>query len=185
MPVWEGRGLWAAPNGLFPISPLWGGSEIRVRWPSDQHSLRLRLPCVGSNAYLKHPWYVPRTAAPTPIVPVRYVLAALAAVAVALVAAAPVGAQPSRKPAPDQPVRTLVGLPLFSSDGKRVGRIIAAGTDDDNQAVLVAEIERPLGIGSDAVAIPFDMFVRKAGRVELTITAAEVAERISGAQPQR
>lgn len=117
--------------------------------------------------------------------PVRYLLAALVAVAMALAATAPAAAQYSRKPAAGKAGRTAVGLPLFSSDGKRIGRIIASGTDDDNQAVLVAEIERPLGIGSDAVAIPFDMFVRKADRVELTITAAEVAERISKAGRER
>jgi hypothetical protein len=114
---------------------------------------------------------------------VRFVVVALAAL-VALAATAPAAAQPSRKSAADRPGRTLVGLPLFSSDGKRIGRIVASGIDGDNQAVLVAEIERPLGIGSDAVAIPSDMFVRKGGRVELTITAAEVADRISGAQRQ-
>jgi hypothetical protein len=116
---------------------------------------------------------------------VRYVLAALAALAVALAATAPfAAAQHSGKPAAGQAGRTFVGLPLFSSDGQRIGRIVATGTDDDNQAVLVAEIERPLGIGTDAVAIPFDMFVRKRGRVELTITAAEVADIISRAEGQ-
>ena len=124
-------------------------------------------------------------AARAPVVPVRYVLAALAVVAVALAATVPAAAQHSRKPAAGQADRTLVGLPLFSSDGKRIGRIVATGTDDDNQAVLLAEIERPLGIGSDAVAIPSDLFVRKAGRVELTITAAEVAERISKSEGPR
>ena len=115
----------------------------------------------------------------------RYVLALLVAFAVALAATAPAAAQHSRKPAAGQAGRALVGLPLFSSDGKRIGRIVATGTDNDNRAVLVAEIEQPLGIGSHAVAIPADMFVRKAGRVELTITAAEVAERISKADGQR
>jgi PRC-barrel domain len=116
---------------------------------------------------------------------VRYVLAALAAVVVALAATAPAAAQHSRKPAAGQADRALVGLPLFSSDGKRIGRVLATGTDDDDQAVLVAEIAWPLGIGSHAVAIPSDLFVRKAGRVELTITAAEVAERISKSEGQR
>jgi hypothetical protein len=117
--------------------------------------------------------------------PVRYVLAALVAVAMALAATAPAVAQHSRKPAAGKAGRAVVGLPLFSSDGKRIGRIIASGTEDNDQAVLVAEIERPLGIGTDAVAIPFDMFVRKAGRVQLTITAVEVEERISKAGRER
>jgi hypothetical protein len=112
---------------------------------------------------------------------VRYLIAALVAIAMALAVATPTAAQHGRKPAAGKAGRTAVGLPLFSSDGKRIGRIVASGTDDDNRSVLVAEIQRPLGIGSDAVAIPFDMFVRKADRIDLTITAAEVEERISKA----
>jgi PRC-barrel domain len=110
---------------------------------------------------------------------VRYVLAALVASALALGPAEPAAAQQHRKPGAGEAGRALVGHPLFSSDGKRIGRIIAMGVDDSNETVLVAEIERPLGIGSAAVAIPFDMLVRKAGRLELTITAAEVEERMT------
>jgi len=115
----------------------------------------------------------------------RHGLAVLAS-AVVLAAAAPAAAQqPSGKPAAAKAARSLVGLPLFSSDGKRVGRIVASGTADNNEAVLVAEIERPLGIGAGAVAVPLAMLVRKPGRAELTITAAEVEERLAkaGRQP--
>jgi hypothetical protein len=113
-------------------------------------------------------------------------LAALVAAAVALAAVVPAGAeQPGRKPAAGKGARSLVGLPLFSADGKRIGRILAGGTTDDGQAVLLAEIERPSGAGKDAVAIPLDMIVRKAGRVELGITAAEVVERLSKAGRER
>jgi hypothetical protein len=111
------------------------------------------------------------------------------ALALAL-AAAPAAAQHKRKPDSRRPTagqaeRGLVGLPVFSSDGKRIGMILATGVDDDNRVVAVAEIERPLGMGADAVAIPFDMFVRKPGRIELTITAAEVNDRISAAGRRR
>ena len=115
----------------------------------------------------------------------RYALAALVASALALAPAEPAAAQQGRKPAAGDTGRAIIGLPLFSSDGKRVGRIIATGVDDSNEPVLVAEIERSLGIGGDAVAIPFDMVQRKAGRLELTITATEVAERITKAAPDR
>jgi sporulation protein YlmC with PRC-barrel domain len=63
--------------------------------------------------------------------------------------------------------RALVGLPIFTSDGKKIGKVLATGIDEDDQAVLVAEIERPLGIGADAVAIPTELFVRKSHRIEL------------------
>jgi hypothetical protein len=79
----------------------------------------------------------------------------------------------------------LVGLPIFSSDGKEIGKVLATGIDDDDQVVLVAEIARPLGIGADAVAIPIDMFVRKANRIELTITDVEVRKRLAQAKHER
>jgi hypothetical protein len=63
--------------------------------------------------------------------------------------------------------------------------VLATGIDDDDQVVLVAEIARPLGIGADAVAIPTDMFVRKANRIELTITDAEVRDRLAQAKYER
>lgn len=106
----------------------------------------------------------------------------LAVLAVAL-AVAPVVAQHKQKPpAASKADRALVGLPIFSSDGKRIGRVLEAGIDEDDQAVVIAEIERPLGIGSDAVAIPPEMFVRKSNRIELTITAAEVRDRLARAE---
>jgi hypothetical protein len=123
---------------------------------------------------------------PHPVVPVRHGLALLVALAVALAAAVPAAAQqPSHKPGAGKAGHSLVGLPLFSSDGKRIGRIVASGTADNSEAVLVAEIERPLGIGVDAVAIPFAMLVHKPGRLQLTITAAEVEERIAKAGRER
>lgn len=115
----------------------------------------------------------------------RYAFAVLFALAAVLAGPAPAEAQHDRKPAAGKADRTLVGLPIYSSDGKRLGRILALGVDDDNRPVLVAEIERSLGIGSDAVAIPYDLFVRKSHRVELTITAAEVSRRISGGKGER
>jgi PRC-barrel domain protein len=71
-----------------------------------------------------------------------------------------------------------VGLPVYTADGKAIGKIVATGTDEDNQPVLVAEIERPLGLGPEAIAIPADLFVRKQGRIELTITEAEMNARL-------
>jgi hypothetical protein len=107
----------------------------------------------------------------------------LAAAALALVLA---GAQAAPQDAQRQPPTTPrqqvpAGLPLYSSDGKLLGRVIAAGVDSDNEPVLVAEIQRPLGIGPQAIAIPTDLFVQRRDRIELTITAAEVNARLRGA----
>jgi hypothetical protein len=75
--------------------------------------------------------------------------------------------------------RTAVGLPIVTSDGKAIGKVVATGVDDDNQPVLVGEIERQLGLGLEAIAIPTDLFVRKEGRIELTITEDEVNARLA------
>jgi len=72
---------------------------------------------------------------------------------------------------------TLVGLPVFTSDGKEVGMAIALATDESDEALLVTQIERPLGFGTDLVAIQTDMFVRKADRIELSNSATRLPDR--------
>jgi len=106
------------------------------------------------------------------------VLAALAAA----VCSGPALAQPKHEPPAAKAGRTPVGLPVFSSDGKKIGKVIATGIDEDDQAVLIAEIERPFGIGADAVAIPTDLFVWKPNGIELTITAEQVRDRLTRAE---
>jgi hypothetical protein len=101
----------------------------------------------------------------------------LAVPVLALATAPALPQQPQRQP-PSQGHAAPAGLPLFTSDGKAIGRVIASGIDEDNEAVLVAEIEQPLGIGPKVVAIPNDMFARRADRIELTITEAEVNARL-------
>jgi hypothetical protein len=63
-----------------------------------------------------------------------------------------------------------------------VGLVVEAGVDD-GEAVLIAEIDRPLGIGNDLVVIPTEMFVNKSDHIELTITAQRVRDTL--AKPQR
>jgi hypothetical protein len=88
-------------------------------------------------------------------------------------------------PRPSQPPPTaelaVVGLPIFTSDGKEIGKVLATGTDEDGLAVLVGEFERAFGIGSVAVAIPTDMFVLITDRIVLSITEAEVRQRLARA----
>ena len=74
-------------------------------------------------------------------------------------------------PRPSQPPPTTeraVGLPIFTSDGKEIGKVLATGTDEDGLAV--AELEEAFGIGSVAVAIPTDMFMLITDRIVLAIT---------------
>ena len=63
--------------------------------------------------------------------------------------------------------------------------MLATGTDEDGLAVLVAEFERAIGNGSVAVAIPTDMFVLRTDRIVLSITEAEVSQRLARADRRR
>ena len=97
---------------------------------------------------------------------------------------AAVSQRPSRPAAPIDP-RAVVGLPIFTSDGKEIGKVLVTGTDEDGLAVLVAEFEQAFGIGSVATAIPTDMFVLINGRIVLSITEAEVSQRLDRADRRR
>ena len=106
----------------------------------------------------------------------RFAAALALAPTMALAALPGIAQAPARKP--QQPQPSLDGLPLYTSDGKEIGRVITMGLDEDNEPVLVAEIAQQLGLGSMAVAVPTNMFVHTDGRVELTLTEAEVNARL-------
>jgi sporulation protein YlmC with PRC-barrel domain len=78
----------------------------------------------------------------------------------------------------------LVGLPVFTSDGQEIGKVIG-WAKHQGEHLLIAEIERPLGIGSQTVAIPIDMFVQRVDRIELTITAEQMADKLARPEPKR
>jgi hypothetical protein len=110
-------------------------------------------------------------------------VAATLAMALAMTMATAQDAQQSpQRPPPagkEQEVeRTAVGLPIVTADGKAIGKVVATGMDENDRPVLVGEIERQLGLGPEAIAIPTDLFVRRHGRIELTITEAEVNARL-------
>jgi hypothetical protein len=115
---------------------------------------------------------------------------AVAALALALGAAPAMPEMPGQRPAgkTNKANKTepnpAVGLPVYTADGKAIGKVLATGTDEDNQPVLVAEIERSLGLGPEAIAIPTDMFVRKQGRIELNLTETEVNARLGRSSGQ-
>jgi hypothetical protein len=116
--------------------------------------------------------------------PSRLAIAALA-LALAAAPAMPESARPRPANKPNKAERAAVGLPIVTSDGKAIGKVVATGTDEDNRPVLVGEIERSLGLGPEAIAIPTELFVRKQGRIELTIDEAEVNARLGRAERQR
>jgi hypothetical protein len=113
----------------------------------------------------------------------RRFLTLLTALAIAgtLVVVAP-AAQQERTPLTANAARAAIGLPVFSSDGKQLGKVVAEGIDEDDQPVIVAEFERPLGIAPHLAAIPAYMLAQRPDRIVLTITAEEVANRLFRAQ---
>jgi hypothetical protein len=114
---------------------------------------------------------------------VRPLLAA--GVLAAALAAAPLSAQQNQpQPAPSPPAQTdqgkaRVGLPVFSSDGQKLGEVIEVGEVAGGKQAVRAEMGDFLGIGSTAVLIVADMFQAKDDRIELAMTAAEVKDAIS------
>jgi hypothetical protein len=114
---------------------------------------------------------------------VRRALAA--GILAAAIAASPAMAQPAQPtPAPAPAEATLVGLAVYSSDGQRLGQVTHAGMSG-NQPAVRAEIGNFLGIGPSAVIIPADSFVQKADHIEISMTAAEVKDRLSEQQQQQ
>jgi hypothetical protein len=113
-----------------------------------------------------------------------------AGVLVTALAATPLSAQqnqPEQSPSPPaqtQPGKALVGLPVFSSDGQKLGEVIEVGEVAGGQKAVRAEMGDFLGIGSTAVLIAADMFQTKDDRIELAMTAAEVKDSISRQKQQ-
>jgi PRC-barrel domain len=75
---------------------------------------------------------------------------------------------------------TAIGLPVFTSDGREIGLVTEVASEPLGQSMLIAEVERPGGIGPRAVAIPPDMFVQRADRIELSLTFEQVTDRLAG-----
>ena len=79
---------------------------------------------------------------------------------------------------PAQTETDLMGLPVYSSDGQKLGEITQVGNADGQMAVR-AEMGEFLGIGSKSVIIPAKGYEQKGDRIELTMTAEEVRKRLS------
>jgi hypothetical protein len=67
----------------------------------------------------------------------------------------------------------LVGLPLYSSDGQKLGQVTEVVAAAGQRAVR-AEMGTFLGLGPTPILIPEEMLERKPDRVEIIMTASEV-----------
>ena len=76
----------------------------------------------------------------------------------------------------------LIGLPVFTSDGREIGKVTEL-VGEPQEPLLIAEVERPGGIGPRTLAVPIDMFVQRPDRIELTLTYEQVRDRLAG--PER
>ena len=91
-------------------------------------------------------------------------------------AAAPVFAQ--EVPRQAQQAVTLVGLPVYSSDGEKIGEVVQVGQYEGQKAV-VAKMEPAIGVGPQGVLIPDGAYTEKSDRIELPLTATEVKDTLS------
>jgi hypothetical protein len=107
----------------------------------------------------------------------RHIVAALAMATAAPLAATAVLAQQSQMQ-PAEPGTTPIGLPIYTSDGEHLGEVLQIISYGDKPA-LRAEIGSFLGLGTTTAVIPANMFERKADRIELTMTAAEVRDTVA------
>jgi hypothetical protein len=110
-----------------------------------------------------------------------------AGIAVALMASPAVAQQspsPGDQPAAGQIDTTLVGLPVYSSDGHKLGQVAEVGMSGGQPAVR-AEMKDLPDVGSADVIIGADVFQKKADRIEISMTAAEVTNTISKQREER
>ncbi len=108
----------------------------------------------------------------------------LACAVLLAVTVASAGAQDAKRQMPAGASAVLIGLPVYTSDGREIGHITEV-VGEPHEPLLIAEIERPVGLGSRTVAIPIDIFVQRADRIELALTFEQVSDRLSGPEAER
>ena len=75
----------------------------------------------------------------------------------------------------------LLNLPIRSVDDQPIGVVTQAGIGD-GEAVLIGEVERPLGLGPELIALTADMFVDRGDHIQLTLTADQIREKLAKAK---
>ena len=107
------------------------------------------------------------------------ILAALVALLIA-----PVSLATAQKPeavSKSEIAPRLLNLPIRSVDDQPIGVVTQAGIGD-GEAVLIGEVERPLGLGPELIAITADMFVDRGDHIQLTLTADQIREKLAKAK---
>ena len=107
------------------------------------------------------------------------ILAALVALTIAPVSLA-IAQGPEAVPRSEVAPR-LLNLPIRSVDDQPIGVVTQAGIGD-GEAVLIGEVERPLGLGPELIAISADMFVDRGDHIQLTLTADQIREKLAQAK---
>jgi hypothetical protein len=79
----------------------------------------------------------------------------------------------------------MIGLPVFSSDGQKLGEVTDVGEVSGGQQAIRAEMGEFLGVGSTPVVIPPDAFQKKDDRIEAAMTAAEVRDTLTRQRQRR
>jgi sporulation protein YlmC with PRC-barrel domain len=70
---------------------------------------------------------------------------------------------------------TVIGLPIYSSDGVEIGRVTNIGKNR-GESSLIGEVGQMLGFGTRYVLIPKSIATIGKDRVVLTITSERVSE---------
>lgn len=70
----------------------------------------------------------------------------------------------------------LNGLPVYSSDGQQIGKVIQVRVADGRVNAVRAELSGNLGIGGKTIEIPAARFKSNADRIVLSITAEEAGK---------
>jgi hypothetical protein len=82
---------------------------------------------------------------------------------------------PQTQTPPAEEGANLVGLPIFSSDGEKLGEVVKVGYVKGQRA-LQAEFGAFLGLGPTPVIIPGTLFEHKGDRIEVAMTAAAIRD---------
>ena len=75
---------------------------------------------------------------------------------------------------------SVVGLPIYTSDGVRIGEVSTLGTYR-GEIAMVGDVARTMGLGTRRVLIPHSMATVAADRVVLSITGDQADERLEAA----
>ena len=81
-----------------------------------------------------------------------------------------------RQPDTAQPETSVVGLPIYCSDGSKIGEVTQVGMHEGQEAIA-AQLEPSL-MGAK-VLIPAKMMTQQGDRLELSMTADQVRQQIT------